>query len=325
MRVDLDDDKVGNRSKPLKFNSNTWNRFCLMEQQVEFAKCHFHNGYKWCTAPIMQTRDGERVNVNPHADPQGRCAYCDNLEREAFDRFAMNVVLYLTDPQGQPLGPLGPRSFLVQWWPFSTDRWESVRMFKKTYGDLRKHDLVFHCTEAKYQKGELHCLGGEPAWWLRDPDFQKIVAARFKDEKIDLSKKLARHFPYDMQLRDLNGQPLTGGGAQGPQGQQGQNGGQQPMFNPQAIQGQIAAPMGGAQPMFGGGNLPPQESVPQADLSLLDSPTSAPAAETTSDVSSQPPASDESADTPPDVAAPPTGEASPDTTDLDAMLANMND
>lgn len=307
MQVDFDDEKVGNRSSALKFKSNTWNRFCILDEKAEYAKVHYKNGYRVCTA-----------HEGPYQDPQKRCAYCQALTKEAFDRFAVNVCHYMTDPQGQPFGDLGPRSFVITWWPFSTDRWETVRMLKKTYGDLRKNDILFHCTEENYQKGDMHIApppqpGMPSAWWLMNPDFKKIVATRYRDERTDLSKKLARHLTYEQQLQELAGQPTNDQRG----GQQGHRGGGQPMFNPGAVQGMIAPPMGGMPLFGGGGNGGPRFSQQSTnDLGLLDT-GSAPSGKQTAPT----PSVDNDL---PDLGSSEGQQGSgPDTSDLDAMLAEM--
>jgi len=301
MQVDFDDDKVGNRSSALKFKSNTWNRFSILDMKVEYVKAHYKNGYRICTAA-----------PGPTQDPHKRCAYCENLTKEAFDRFAVNVCHYFTDPQGQPFGELGPRSFEITWWPFSTDRWETVRMFKKTYGDLRKRDVLFHCTEENYQKGDMH-IAPDAAWWGIDPAFQKMVVERFKQERTDLSKKLAKHLVYEQQIAEL--QSDAAGGQQG--GRPGQGGGRsqggQPQFNPAMVQGMIGPPMGAA-PLFNvNSSSQPRFNQPsQPDMSVLDTGSAKESSRTPD------PMDELSA-----VETNPAPASGMDTSDLDAMLKDF--
>lgn len=300
-QVDWDDEKVGRRQKSLKFSKDTWNRFCLMELQAEYNWAHFIQGLGY----VQCTKRGEPK------DPQGNCAFCKVSDRDPFERFASNVLVYLTDPSGNPIGPLNERMISIQQWFFSNDKYEQIKMFKNQWGDLRAHDLLFHCTGEQYQKGTLHAC--PEAWWCADKEFAKIAAAKFKEERTDLSKRLVRYYEYSKQLEALNG-----GNQRNPQG------GGQPQFNLQAVQNQVMA-AGGPKPMFGTPTFGPPTAAPVAapDLSILDGaqaapapdsvpdpPTSAPVAETVSGASSPSPAV-------------PSPNAEPDTTDLDAMLESM--
>jgi len=298
-QVDWDDEKVGNKRDNHKFNKDTWNRYVILDQQCEHEWFHYYEGYRMCTSK------GTRK------DPQGRCAYCSVKNDEPRDRFGANICVYVTNAQMQPLGPMGPKSFFITWWAFNRDRWEQIRMFKRTGGDLRAHDLIFHCTDLKYQKGNLSCA--PEAWWLEDPTFKGLVAAQYKLDRVDLAKKLTRYETYEQQLERLSGQ-----------NNQQQQGGQ-PQFNPQAVQSAVAMPQAGA-PMFGGSVQPPQGAP---DMSLLegptDPPTNAPAVETASAVSSPSPAPQQEVSL--DAVLPagsPEVPAEPNTDDLDAMLADMN-
>lgn len=314
-QVDFDDDKVGNRTGPLKFKKDTWNRFAILDQKAEYVKGHYFNGHRICTAA-----------PGPHQDPHGRCAYCQNLTKDAYDRFAVNVCSYVTDPEGQPYGDLGPRSFKIDWWPFDATRWQTIRMFKKTYGNIRQRDLLFHCTEESYQKGDLH-VAPDNAWWLLNTEFRDIVIARYKTERHDLAAKLARYLGYDQQLAEM-AEKAAAVARPGQGGYQGRGQGGQPQFNPAAVQGMLAPPGGppvGRPPMFNlqAGSQPRFTQQTHTDTSVLTMPVANSQQKTTNSGPTNP--------TPPDPMAeldaiegtpPPTG-GNVDTTDLDKMLEDM--
>lgn len=292
--VEFDDDKVGIRKNKLTFKKDTWNRFNILDPSAEFGRIHYCKGYRFCT--------NYRGPTDRPAPPtyEGRCQYCEQLDKDAYDRFAVNVVSYLTDAMGNPLAEMNERTITITYWIFNSDRWQEIKMFKKTHGDLRKHDLLFHCTDESYQKGSLHCQ--PDAWWRMDDNFMKIVAAKYKEERTNLTKQLGRHVPYDKQGPDLV-----------PDAPNGQQQGGRPAFNPQAVQGAVGG--GASAPLFGASSG--GAAVPDTSLDLLSVGASSPALVSTV----QPP----TAATPPPAAAPPVAAAvaTPDVDDLDSMLDDM--
>jgi DNA-directed RNA polymerase subunit RPC12/RpoP len=350
-RVNWEDDNVGNRKQNLKFKANAWTRFTIIDLEAEYEKIHYDRGYCACTKQGSRKaykcgKCGGALGVNSDiANPgvicQGCqvlngpkvavCQWCDYLKKTPEDRFATNVILYKTDDQGQLYGPFNEKSFEITWWPFGTDKWNVIRMAKKQYGDLRKHDFLFYCQEEKWQRGTLQAC--PDSWWLSDPNITKMVAKAYNELKEnDLAAQIARFIPYEQQLTHINNQPQN----KNQNGQQGQNGQQRnqrpqapmggmPVFDPSAVASRVGASAPQGMPVFS--QPPPAQQDPGLDQ-LLAGPTvlSTPPA-TQQQLPIQPPPTPSQAPSTPattEVAHTPVNGSGGGTADLDAMLAEMN-
>lgn len=264
-RVSFDDPNLGKRDKPHAFQYGQ-TRFCMVEGcGGEKALYHYSEELK------------KAIECSKHGDlkdPQGRCYYCDVEPLELKERYATNILIYYADQRAQPLGPFGQQSFRFDWWAFAWDKLGEIQTIQGQFGDLRVHDLIFTCTDVKYQKGTFQPC--PDAWWQQNP---QIVVERFQqDRKTDLLKRMCTQLPdFDkqqalvMQRRNRApqqqpGQQGQGYGGQGPQGYGGQQfgGQQQPsgwapgQVNPQGapFAQQAAAPTGFA------GFVQPQAAPP---------------------------------------------------------------
>lgn len=341
-QVSWDDEKIGNKVRQLKFKKDTWTRFCLLDQNAEYEPMHYGPRYNLCTkhggrkeqfctkcgTKVVEQQDatGIKMLMCPSCNlfnPQviARCTWCDSLKKEYEQRFASNVVVYRTDEQGNPLGPLNDRSFYITFWIFGPDHFGNIRQMKKNYGDLRKHDLLFFCKEDRFQNGTLQIC--PDAWWTANKDFQAMVVAAFKEQRTqNLSDKIGRLVPYEAQAFYIanDGQMPRAQQKPNQQGQNGQQGGPQqvrPQFDPAAVQQRVSQ-----MPTFGGFGTqtpspPAMEVDPEMDSLLSGGP--APAQPVIAPV--------KPADPPSNPTTPPPAEGAPAAAggfeDLDQMLNDL--
>lgn len=222
--VEFNDDTIRSDDKPYKFPQGQTSRYCIMDKATVMERCHFDSGFFICTK-----------------EKEGHCTWCEVDMDEARPQFANNIFVYNTAQDGSPLNPLSGR---LEWISYRDDQFFLYRDMRRQFGDLRQHDIMFTCTEFKYQKGQRMPL--PQAWWLMDEKFKAEVASLYQTRGIkDLSKKLGRYITYPRQMEFRNKRAASKG--------------QAPSFNPAAG----AAQRVGQAPSFGGGQ---QSALPYTDV-----------------------------------------------------------
>jgi hypothetical protein len=229
----VDFDNTGDAVKkddrdPFKFMERTTSRFCIVDKSVEYEETHFDGGHHICT---MKT--------------EGHCLWCEEKKDEPRARFANNIFIYQTLPDGNPIAG-APMTGRFEWIAYSKDRFFFLKSAKEQFGDLREHDILFACEDTKYQKGQMQVL--PIAWWRQDANFVKWFVEQYKQRAIkNLSAKLGKHVPYVQQreymMRQMQRNSQRGG---------------QPGFDPRGTAMSAAQRAGqsggypGGMPSFGG-------------------------------------------------------------------------
>lgn len=269
-RVNFDDqDAISNRKPRLFFKEGTVTRFCLLENDAEYDRYHYDHGYVACT----------KNGAVP--DEKHRCFWCENGHQDK-PRFAVHVVKYMTRPDGSPAGdPYDPGFYSVVPWFFGRDKWDNIAQLKKTWGDLRGHDLLFQCQVENFQKGILQIA--PEAWWLRDDKTKNLVKGLFKASQsdtlmddirtyVEYPKQAAHSAQAEKAALNREMQKQGGRGGFGQQAQPGFNPQQQPGFGHTGFSN-FSSPT----PAFGGGGFgqsfsQPVEMPPAAEIAQFQAP-----------------------------------------------------
>lgn len=177
--VEFDDASIKNDDRPYKFMAGMTSRYVILDKNVTYEDTHYDQGHFICTQKA-----------------EGHCLWCEHSTEQARSRFANNIFVYNTMPDGSALQ--GPLSGHLEWIAYDRDVFLYYRQAKQNFGDLREHDIIFICTEGKYQKGDRQVL--PQAWWLLNDKFKAWLAAEYQAKSIkNLSAKLGRHIPYAKQ------------------------------------------------------------------------------------------------------------------------------
>lgn len=186
MKVGLVGDFKSTKVRKYRGKKDVWDRFAILDEQVEFELVHFvpGSGYVLCTMSRFR-----------------ECQFCKYLTREPMERYATNICIYTTADDGQPFQPL---QFDIQWWPFPEKTYQQLKVWKKNCGDLRSRDIMSLCTEERYQNLQLSLMND--AWWLLNDEFREQVAKEFKERSVkDLSVKIGTLVPLENQIAIING------------------------------------------------------------------------------------------------------------------------
>lgn len=273
-----DDDSLGRKKDDrAKFKKDMVARVCVLDQEVAMQYIHYREALRYVTCTgyaLVDEMDpstpGKIIKVWRKTNPCYWCETAERPDREPEERFAAHLLIYGTDQDGMPLNPL---TFTIKWWAFSKDKFQSLRMYRKNFGDVRTRDILVTCTNEQYQHTTL--TPANEAWWLMDERFKQMVAERYRTSKFDLEKMISTLIPYEKQAETLQKRlgpaPAGGNRGQGGQANRGQaqmagnvlvSGGMMPSFGSTPI----APPHGmmGALP----GISMPVLSIPSQNLSM---------------------------------------------------------
>jgi hypothetical protein len=134
----------------------------------------------------------EDKGFDPDSCPACQAAKDHFWMRNPERRFAMHVVRYELDQHGNPSTPL---MFRIVGWGFTEGRFDTLVEFKKSWKDLRIHDLTLGpCTDKGFQKFDMRV---EPdAIWQRNEDSKQRVSQATRSTRFE-------------NIRSLNGREVS--------------------------------------------------------------------------------------------------------------------
>lgn len=170
------------------------------------ARVHYHDKLKGgVLCQSVYTLNAQRTQETLAEE-----RFCCRRLDPATPRFAVLVLKYNTDRQGNPVQPFG---FEQRLWKFGADKFDQLRNINRDW-PLTKHDISVHCTDKQYQKMQ---IGAKPDCYFTMQGFpdalRQQVLAWAKASVPKLAKELGRTYtePELLQAMQTAG-ILTGAG-----------------------------------------------------------------------------------------------------------------
>ncbi len=132
----------------LKFEEGRRCRVAILTEDVLMVKLHYHPevGYILC-------------------DGGACCKYCDKVSA----KYCYPCVVYETNESGKPVSTKIEIKLLA----LGGELYDQITLQKDIYGSITDIDLIFSCSDAKYQRCQITQAG--PALWLKNAETAKYV------------------------------------------------------------------------------------------------------------------------------------------------------
>lgn len=132
----------------LKFEEGRRCRVAILTEDVLMVKLHYHPeiGYILC-------------------DGGACCKYCDKVSA----KYCYPCVVYETNESGKPVSTKVELKLLA----LGGELYDQITLQKDIYGSITDIDLIFSCSDAKYQRCQITQAG--PALWLKNNDTVNYV------------------------------------------------------------------------------------------------------------------------------------------------------
>jgi len=175
----------------------------LSLKKWEIALTHWVDrmGYVHCLYPFKTVK--ELIEVESDYGKPEDCILCkksaDGNKHVGLPsrRYAVRVLRYKTDVQGNPVAT-GGLQYWMEIWILGPKKFSQVIEKWKEWGNLAKHDLALHCTEAKYQNMDIDIK--KDALWIAEKD--KVVAYwKSEADKYNLMECLGAKVPKEILER----------------------------------------------------------------------------------------------------------------------------
>lgn len=187
------DDQVGKLDRALSFPQGMSRIACLDGQDLWMDMVHFDSGYFICTKLSL---DAAR------RDPLGRCYDCDQRGDTPKQDAVTRILQYKITDKGTPQYPAeDPNLYAVRFIRFNGARLRDLKMTMSSVPDIRKHDIIVVCEDAKFQKLHTQIAPGDPWWLLKGRDLVLAMwAQESQGDLLDMEGKLGQALTYDARM-----------------------------------------------------------------------------------------------------------------------------